>query len=333
MPWREADASYVVGTPGSLKRNAGMKITLKLFYGDRPRLLAAALLGLLACWPVSRVQAQTIVASVNGDPITSTDLAEREKLLRAIGQPASPSAALDSMIETRVKAGEINKYGIKVSPSEFGPTLNYYAEKGHMTLQVMSQRLQANHVDQKHMENFFAIQQAFDLYARARNRAVEVGKQDLDAQMAQDKKGGGEQSFTLRQVVLILPPTASPAAVDEAAKKMDGLRGRFTDCESGAKIASEGGQFVVREPITRTSSQLGDQMVALLNKTPVGHLTPSSRDSTGLLAVAVCERKAADNEAAKDLAQQKVLQRIVKAQAQKLYQELRASAVIVKKGS
>ena len=99
-------------------------------------------------------------------------------------------------------------------------------------------------------------------------------------------------------------------------------------CEDRRRV----GDFVVREPITRTSSQLGEQLTELLDKTPPGHLTPPSRDSTGLVAIAVCSRKAADRDAAKDLAQQKILQRIVKAQAQKLYEEMRGHAVIVKKG-
>lgn len=309
-----------------------MTFRLKRFWGGRSRVFALALLGFMAAWPVAGAHAQAIVASVNGDPITSLDLAEREKLLRALGQASSPSAALESMIETRVKAGEVNKFGIHVSASELGPTLNYYAEKGHMSLATLSQRIGAAHVDQKHVENFFGIQQAFDLYARARNRAVEVSRQDVDAELGRDKKLANEKSYTLRQVVLILSNTASPAAVQDAAKKMESLRARFTDCNSGAKIASEAGQFVVREPVTRTSSQLGDQFVELLDKTPIGHLTPPSRDSTGLVAVAVCERKAADSDTARDAAQQKVMQRIVKGQAQKLYEELRAHAVIVKTG-
>ena len=50
------------------------------------------------------------------------------------------------------------------------------------------------------------------------------------------------------------------------------------------------------------------------------------------MAIAVCSRKAADSDTAKDLAQQKIMQRIIKAQAQKLYEEMRGHAVIVKKG-
>jgi len=296
------------------------------------RFLALALLGCLAALPVAGARAQAIVASVNGDPITSYDVAEREKLLRAIGQPASASAAMDSLIESRVKAVEINKYNIKLAASELGPTYNYYAEKGHMTIQTLSQRLQANHVDPKHAENFFSIHQAFELYVRARNRGVEVSQAAINAEVGHDKKIASEQSFVLRQVVLIVPPSAGEGGLEAAVKKMDSMRARFTDCQSGPKLAREAGDFVVREPMTRTSSQLGDQLTEVLQKTPVGHLTAPSRDSTGIMAIAVCEKKAASADAAKDLAQQKLLQKIVDRQAQALYEELRARAVIVKKG-
>ncbi|WP_298423547.1 hypothetical protein [Rhodoblastus sp.] len=295
-------------------------------------LLAYTAFGVLAMAPLSQAQAQSIVASINGDPVTSYDVAERAKLLRAIGEPSSPSAALDSLIESRVKATEINKYGIKVSASDLGPALHYYAEKGHMTVEQLSQRVSAAHVDQKHAENFFSIHQAFLLYARARNRAVEVSKEDLDAELARDKSLAQERTYTLRQVVYIVPPSAGQAGIEEAAKKMEALKSRFNDCDGGVKIARETAQFVVRDPITRTSSQLGPQLSAVLDKVPLGHLTPASRDSSGIAAVAVCERKEADADARKDLAQQKLLQNIVEKQAAELYKDLRASAVIVKTG-
>jgi peptidyl-prolyl cis-trans isomerase SurA len=300
----------------------------------KSRLLALALLGLgfLATLPVVGVRAQTVVASVNGDPITTYDIAEREKLLRALSQPSSPQAAMNSLIESRVKAVEINKYNIKLSASELGPTYNYYAEKGHMTVQALSQRLGADHVDPKHAENFFSIHQAFELYVRARNRGVEVSTTAINAEVGRDRKLASEQTFVLRQVVLIVPPSSGEAGLQAAVKKMESMRARFTDCESGAKLARESGDFVIRESMTRTSSQLGDQLTDLLNKTPVGHLTASSRDSTGIAAIAVCEKKAAGADAAKDLAQQKLLQQIVDRQAQALYEELRSRAVIVKKG-
>ncbi len=296
------------------------------------RAFALGLLVLAALAPVWRARAQAIVASINGDPVTTYDVAERAKLLRAIGQPSSPSAALESLIESRVKAGEINKYNIHLPSNQLGPAVHYYAEKAHMSDAQLQQRIAAAHIEPKHVENFFGIHEGFNLYARARNRAVEVSREDIDAELARDKSISKERTYTLRQVVLIVPPSAGVAGLQAAIKKMQALSARFTSCDEGAKIASAASEFVVRDPITRTSSQLGDQLSAILDKTPIGHLTPPSRDSTGIASVAVCERKAAATSAQRDEARDKVMERIVDKEAQALYAELRSHAVIVKTG-
>ena len=66
-------------------------------------IIMLALLGLVTFAP-GAARAQTIVATVNGDPITSTDVAERAKLLSALGQGSQ--SALDSLIKSRLEAGE-----------------------------------------------------------------------------------------------------------------------------------------------------------------------------------------------------------------------------------
>jgi len=81
----------------------------------------------------------------------------------------------------------------------------------------------------------------------------------------------------------------------------------------------------------RTSSALGEQLSDLLNKTPVGHLTAPSRDSAGLVTLALCARDKARADAAREQAAQVVLARKIVVEAEKLYKELRATAVIVKK--
>jgi peptidyl-prolyl cis-trans isomerase SurA len=289
-----------------------------------------ALLGLMMLVP-GAARAQSIVATVNGDPITSTDVAERAKLLSALGQ--SSQSALDSLIKSRLEAGEINKFGIRLSSSELAPAITYYAEKAHVTSDVLSARLAHSGVDKKHLENFLTIHQAFNMYARARNRAVEVSESDVQAELARDPKLAHQQTFILRQVLVTTPASAGNAGLEQAAKEMQTLHTRFTDCESGMKLTSEFPNMVVRDPVTRNTSQLGDQFAAVLEKLPLGHLTPPSRDSSGILAIALCSRTPARDDAVKDAARERVMARKINDSAEKLYQELRANAVIVKSKS
>jgi peptidyl-prolyl cis-trans isomerase SurA len=309
----------------------GMLLSSKLF-SPLARACALALFAMASSLPTGAARAQSIVLTVNSDPITTVDIAEREKVLRAIGLPASPAAAQESMIISRLQAGEINKYGIKITTAELAPAVQYYAEKAHVTAEVLSARLSNAHIDKKHLENFLSIHQAFNIYARARNRAVEVSEAETQAEIARDKKLANQTSYTIRQVMITVPPETGMPGLQQAAKQMEALRARFTDCENGPKLVSEYPTLVVREPIIRPSSQLGEQLSALLDKTAVGHLTPASRDSTGLTSLALCARAAAKEDVAKEAAQNRVLQRIVQRDADKYLEELRAHAVIVKSG-
>jgi peptidyl-prolyl cis-trans isomerase SurA len=296
------------------------------------RLMALALLALAATLPVRAAQAQSIVATVNGDPVTSSDLAEREKVLRALGMPASASDAMESMVKSRVEASEINKYGIKVAANELAPAIQYYADRAHVSLEAMSGRLANSHADKKHIENFLSIHMAFNIYTRARNRAVEVSSADIDAELAHDPKIAHQSSYVLRQVIITVPPEAGVAGLQQAAKQMESVRARFSSCETGAKLVSEFPNLIVRDPVTRASGVLGEQLTALLDKTPVGHLTQPSRDSSGLASLAVCSRTSADRDTLRDAAQARVMARNIQRDADKLYEELRTRAVIVKTG-
>jgi peptidyl-prolyl cis-trans isomerase SurA len=297
----------------------------------KTRHLGFACLGLAALLVGSPARAQVVIATINSDPVTSIDVDERVKLLRALGEPASPDAALESLIKSRLEAGEVNKFNIRVSANELAPTMNYFAQRAHVTSEVLAQRLQAAGLNKKHVENFLSIHQAFNIYAHARNRAREVGEAELKAEVERDPKLRNQQTYVLRQIVIAVQPSAGVAGLQAAGKRMEALRAKFTDCESGAKLAAEMPDVVVREPVTRTTSQLGEQFTSALDKTPVGHLTPPSRDQLGLAALALCSRKPATLDSVRELAQAQILARYIQTDADALYKELRVNAVIVKK--
>lgn len=295
--------------------------------------LLALTIGLLGlALPGASAQAQSLVATVNGAPITNIDLAEREKLLRAIGLPSSPDAAMESVIKEKIEATEAAKYGIKAGASDVGPVLQSIADRVHMTPEALTARIQSAHIDGEHLKNYLSATESFYIYAHALNRAVEASESEIRDEMARQKSQGKAQtSYTIRQVIVTVSPSEGAAGLQAAAKTLEGLRARFTDCTSGEKIAIAIPNVVVREPITRMSSQIGEPLKNLLDKTPVGHLTAPSRDTTGIVSLALCEKTTDTNsQAAKDAVAQRIVARRVEEDAEKLYKDLRKSAVIVK---
>ena len=81
------------------------------------RVLSAMLLGLTLLFPALPVQAATAVVTVNGQPITDVQLAQRLALYKIEGK-SSRNAALDELINEALQVQEAQRLGYTVSESE-----------------------------------------------------------------------------------------------------------------------------------------------------------------------------------------------------------------------
>ena len=85
----------------------------------------------------------------------------------------------------------------------------------------------------------------------------------------------------------------------------------------------------VKERIGRTSTELSKPMVDLLNKTPVGRLTPPFRSEQGIEMLAVCERtERTDNIQLRNQIEQEILAKRTQGTAEQFLKELRAKVEI-----
>ena len=277
----------------------------------------------LAAIPVclAPARAQAIVLAVNGDPITTFDVEQRMKLLKAIHKPADRNAAIESMISDRLKLSEATHYGV---------TINATAMK--TTPQALLSDLAHAGVQQSHLVGYFKSELGFAVLVKGMNKGVEASEVAVRAELA---KSGGKASitdYTIRQVVFTLDPGVSPAVVNEKAKEAEALRARFSSCSNGLAEARTLEGVAVREPLTRSSTSLSAPLRALLEKTPVGHLTPPSRSPSGLEMVAVCERAAAkDDTDLRKTISDRLLQAHYDADAAARLKDLRSRAVIDKR--
>ncbi|VTZ27625.1 conserved hypothetical protein [Methylocella tundrae] len=89
--------------------------------------------------------------------------------------------------------------------------------------------------------------------------------------------------------------------------------------------------MTVRDPLTRTSHEINDSLKQLLDKTPVGHLTPPQRSANGFEMVAVCSKgPAKDDTAVRQAIAQRLLAAHIAEDSARRLKELRARAVVVK---
>ncbi len=275
--------------------------------------------------------AQSLVATVNDSPITNYDLEQRVRLLRVLREPASPAAALESIIEDRLKATETRKYGINPSVQDAGQELARIAARKKIPPQSLGSALQSARVDTQHWQDHGRAQIGWRGYISALNKGVSVSETEVRAELAR-RGSKRSQDYNLRPVVFIVPRSAGSGEAEGRAREAANFRTRFTDCESGLQFARALRDVAIRPQITRSLSSLPDGLADIIGKTPVGRLTPPQRTADGYEMIAVCSAGGAgtDSSAAQEV-RQELLAKKLEGVAEKLYAPLRKRAIIVKR--
>jgi peptidyl-prolyl cis-trans isomerase SurA len=276
--------------------------------------------------------AQEIVASINGDPITNIDIDERMKMLRVLRKPATRDVAIESLFTDRLEIHEAGRFGVDARDSDISQQIVKVAQEIKLAPDALVGALQHAGVTPDHFKAHFRADLAYYVLVQAFNKGVEASEEQVRAELA--KQGGKAASgteYTVRQIIFAVPHTATVAALTERAHEAEQLRGRFTDCESGLPLARAMNDVTVRDSLTKSAVEIGDNLRQLLDKTPVGHLTAPQRSSEGIEMVAVCAKGTAkDDSAARAAISQKILAAHIAVDAERRLKELRARAVIVR---
>jgi peptidyl-prolyl cis-trans isomerase SurA len=303
----------------------------------RMHLLQALIIALVLLSPaftrLDTAFAQVIIATVNNDPITNIDLEQRIKLQKVLRKPATSEAALDSLIDDRVKSGETKKYNIKLTDSEINHEIARVAGELKIDPNSMVAELEHAGVSADHFKAHFQTDYAFNLLVQALNKGVEASETEVRAEL--EKQGGKSASgieYSVRQIILPTAVNAPPATVEARAHAAELIHTKFTDCATGVPMLQAMDDVVVRNPLSRSAIQLGEGLKQVLDKTPVGHVTMPQRTASGFEMLALCSRGASkDDTAAREAISQKILAAHYAAEEARLLKELRSHAVIQKK--
>jgi len=301
-------------------------------FGFKACVVIAAIVGGAALGG-GRCEAQTILSSINGDPITDIDVEERIKMLRVLRKPASREEAIESLYADRLKIHEAAKYGVNPRDNDISQEIIKVAQEMKIAPEALVAALQRAGISPDHFKAHFRADYGFTLLIQALNKGVEASEEKIRAELAkQGGKAAAGTAYTIRQIIFTVPNTATVATLNERAHEAEQLRTRFTDCESGLPLARSLNDVTVRDPLTRTSLELNEGLRQLLDRTPLGHLTPIQRSSSGLEMIAVCNKDAAkDDTAVRAAISQKLLASQFAADSERRLKEMRARAVIVKR--
>lgn len=290
--------------------------------------------GALAAVPDRTAQAQNAVVVVNGDPITNFDIEQRAKLMQLSNgnKPASRQEAMEELINDRVKIKEAKKFNLDMSPSDVDAQYAVTGARMRLNTEQLNKVLEGRGIRPETLKLRIKADFVWSQLVRGRfGQSLIVGEKDIASaiEVKGDGKAAGDSfEYKMRPVVLLVPRGAAPATVELRKKEAESLRGRVQSCEQAEGFFRSMRDGVVRDLVTKTSADLPASLRELLDKTPVGQMTPPEVTRQGIEMVALCSRTTSTETPQKREARDKLFAQKYEAQAKKYLQEARRGSMI-----
>ena len=244
---------------------------------------------------VSPLLAQSIACMVNGEPITSLDIEQRTKLnFLTTRKQMSRQEVLDELTNEKVKIKEAKRFGVDPSASDVDQAFTGMSQRMRLSPEQLTKSLESQGVRPETLKSRLKAEMVWGSLVRGRfKESLQVGEKDVAAAAQQ----GGESSqidafeYKLRPIVLIVPRGSASVTVDQRRKEAESLRERVKSCDEANSYFKSMQNAAIRDTVTKTSADIPGPLRELLDKTPIGHLTPPEITKQGVEMVALCERK------------------------------------------
>jgi peptidyl-prolyl cis-trans isomerase SurA len=244
---------------------------------------------------VSPVPAQSIACMVNGEPITGLDIEQRTKLnFLTTRKQMSRQEVLDELTNEKVKLKEAKRFGVDPSASDVDQAYTGMSQRMRLTPEQLTKSLESQGVRPETLKGRLKAEMVWGSLVRGRfKESLQVGEKDVAAAAEQSGEATQTEAFEykLQPIVLIVPRGSAQTAIDLRRKEAESLRERVQTCEQANSYFKSMQNAAIREIVTKTSADIPGPLRELLDKTPVGRLTPPEITKQGVEMVALCDRK------------------------------------------
>lgn len=295
------------------------------------RTVLAAMLVLLC--HVAPSHAQSVAVMVNGEPITNYDIEQRTKLTQ-LSSPKVPTRqeVIDELVNEKLKIKEGKKYSVDPSSSDVDATYATMSSRMRLTPDQLTQSLASKGVRPDTLKSRMKADMVWNAIVRGRfKQTLQVGEKEVDAavQAAGGDNDANAFEYQLRPLVLIVPRGAASGVIEGRKKEAEALRDRIQTCDEANSTFRMLQNATIRDTITKTSADIPATLRDVLDKTPIGHLTPPEITKQGVEMVALCSRNPTKVDTPKKReARDKMFAQKFEAKSKAYLEELRKAAMI-----
>jgi peptidyl-prolyl cis-trans isomerase SurA len=283
----------------------------------------------------SPLHAQTVAVMVNGEPITNYDIEQRSKLtFLTTHKPPDRQQVIDELIDEKVKIKEAKKFGVDPTATDIDQSYAGMSSRMRISPEQLTKSLESQGIRPDTLKARLKAEMVWTSLVRGRYKeSLQVGEKDVAAAV---QVGGGEEKqeteafeYKMQPIVLIVPRGSGPAAIEARHKEAEALRNRVQTCDEANAFFKSMQNAAIREAIVKTSADIPAVLREVLDKTPIGHLTPPEVTKQGVEMVALCGRKptTVDTPKKKEIRDKMFVQKY-EAKSKSYLQEVRKAAMI-----
>jgi peptidyl-prolyl cis-trans isomerase SurA len=294
---------------------------------------ACAILLALMLGGTSPLKAQTVAVMVNGEPITNYDIEQRSKLnFLTTRKQSNRQEVIEELIDEKVKIKEAKKFGVDPSSSDIDQSFAAMSARMRISPEQLTKSLESQGIRADTLKSRIRADMVWTSLVRGRYKeSLQVGEKDVAA-AAQE---GGEKTeveafeYKMQPIVLIVPRGSTSALIEARKKEAEGLRERITSCDEANSYFKTIPNAAIRDTVTKTTADLPAPIREVLDKTPIGHLTPPEITKQGVEMVVLCGRKTTmiDSPKKKEIREKMYAQKY-EAKSKSYLQEVRKAAMI-----
>jgi peptidyl-prolyl cis-trans isomerase SurA len=208
------------------------------------------------------------------------------------------------------------------------------SERMHKTAAQLTEDLQKAGIDPSTLKARIRADIVWQQLVRGRYSAsLQPSDKDIELAMAKDsEKPEPATEYTIRPILLIVPPGSAQAAYESRRKDAEALRARFKNCQEDIPAARAIQGAVVRAQVIRNSADLQPELRKILAAIPVGQLSTPEITKLGVELFAICgKRETKTDTAEKRHAREEIFNKRFEDQSNQYLRRLRREALIERK--
>jgi len=250
---------------------------------------------------------------------------------RASVLPGLRKAALEELIDERLKMQEARRLNVLASEEDANRLVKSIAERNKMTDAQFAQHLKGMGADVGTMRDRFRATLSWnDVIRRRFGQQIAITERDVDRIVSASAVGEDDTTeLQVHRITLPVPAKLAQKVVAQRLQDAETMRRKFGGCKTSQQVAAGVADARFEDLGTRKASSIGEPTRSLLLNAKDGEMLPPSVAAGGVELWAVCSRNVIKADVEKrTAAQEQLRQKELEALAKRHLKDLRQDAHI-----